>query len=118
MAISLAEKTKICYKAVSDKKGNNIVILDLENRSSFTDYFFICSGSSTRQVQSIADEIVKCLEASGTKGINVEGYQTGKWVLVDASDIIVHIFHEEARRYYDLERLWGDVPEVKLAISN
>ncbi len=118
MGLSIEEKTKICYKAVIDKKGNDVVILDLKKRTSFTDYFLICSGNSTRQVQSIADEIVECLKATGTKGINVEGYQTGKWVLLDCLDIVVHIFHEEARNYYDIERLWGDAPVVKFALNN
>ena len=118
MGLSIEEKTKICYKAVIEKKGNNVIILDLKKRTSFTDYFLICSGNSTRQVQSIADEIIECLKAKGTKGINVEGYQTGKWVLLDCLDIVVHIFHEEARNFYDIERLWGDVPVAKLALNN
>ena len=118
MGLSIEEKTKICYKAVIEKKGINVIILDLKKRTSFTDYFLICSGNSTRQVQSIADEIIESLKVKGTKGINVEGYQTGKWVLLDCLDIVVHIFHEEARNFYDIERLWGDAPVAKLALNN
>ena len=118
MGLKIEEKTKIFYKAVIEKKGINVIILDLKKRTSFTDYFLICSGNSTRQVQSIADEIIECLKAEGTKGINIEGYQTGKWVLLDCLDVVVHIFHEEVRSFYDIERLWGDAPVAKLALNN
>ncbi len=112
MGLPVEEKTKICYNAVIDKQGNNVVVLDLKEITSFTDYFIICSGNSSKQVQSIADEIVACLKAKGTKGINVEGYQSGKWVLLDCLDVIVHVFHEETRKIFDIERLWGDAPVV------
>lgn len=112
MKFSLEKKIKICRDAVIDKKGNNVIVLDLKKRVSFTDYFLICSGSSTKQVQAIVDEIIERLKNSGTKGISVEGYQTGRWVLVDCIDIVIHIFHEDARKFYDIERLWGDAPLV------
>ena len=112
--IMLDNKINISYKAIIDKKGNNIVALDLKERTSFTDYFLICSGSSSRQVQSIANEIVERLKTSGTKDIYVEGYQNGKWILIDCMDLIVHIFHEETRSYYNIERLWGDTPHLNL----
>ena len=112
MGLSLDEKIKICYKAVIDKKGDNVIILDLKKRTSFTDSFLICSANSTRQVQSIADEIIKCLKLTGVKGISVEGYLAGKWVLLDCLDIVVHIFHKEARNFYDIERLWEDAPLI------
>lgn len=112
MGLPVEEKTKICYEAVIDKKGDDVVILDLKEITSFTDYFIICSGDSTRQVQSIADKVIESLKAKGTRGINIEGYQAGKWVLLDCLDIIVHIFHKEVRTFYDIERLWGDAPVV------
>jgi len=112
MGLSLDEKIKICYKAVIDKKGDNVIILDLKGRTSFTDSFLICSANSTRQVQSIADEIIKCLKLTGVKGVSVEGYLAGKWVLLDCLDIVVHIFHKEARNFYDIERLWEDAPLI------
>lgn len=117
MKFSLEEKIKICCDAVIDKKGDNVVVLDLKKRVSFTDYFLICSGGSTKQVQSIVDEIIKCLKDSGTKSISVEGYRTGRWVLVDGIDIIIHIFHKEARKFYDIEHLWGDVPLVSNTLN-
>lgn len=110
----MEKKVKICWDAVVDKKGDNVIVFDLQKRVSFTDYFLICSGSSVKQVQSIADEIVERLKLTGMKGITVEGYQTGRWVLVDCIDIIIHIFHAEARKFYDLERLWGDAPLVEM----
>lgn len=118
MDLSLDEKTKICYEAVVDKKAIDVVILDLKGRTSFTDCFLICSGSSVKQVQSIADEIIERLGEKGIKGVNMEGYQTGRWILVDCFDVVVHIFHEESRSYYDIERLWGDAPDVSIAINN
>lgn len=108
------EKTRISYKAIVDKKGNDIVILDLKERTSFTDYFLICSGASAKQVQSIADEIMKQLGALGIKGLNIEGYSSGKWVLIDCIDLVIHVFHEETRSIYDLERLWGDAAYLSL----
>lgn len=118
MNFSLEEKLDICHKAVVDKKGNNIVILDLKEISSFTDYFIICSGTSTKQVQSIADEIIERLRASGEKGLNIEGYQIGRWVLIDCIDFVIHVFHKEARNFYDIERLWGDAHPIKFALDN
>ena len=84
----------------------------LEKVTDFTDYFVICSGTSDRQVQAIADAVDGALRAEGVRPLHVEGYNRAQWVLLDYGDLVVHIFQEETRRFYGLERLWGDAPDV------
>ncbi len=95
-------------KAASDKKAKDITILDMQNISMVTDYFIICSANSTTQVQAIADNIEEKLEESGIKLLHKEGYREGRWILLDYGTCVVHIFVEEDRNFYNLERLWGD----------
>ena len=83
-----------------------MVALDVREVSSFADYFVICSGTNSRQIQAIADEIEAKLKEAGEYPTSVEGYQNAEWVLVDYGDFVIHIFSEKARAYYDLERLW------------
>lgn len=118
MELTLKEKIERCYQAVIDKKGDNVVILDLKKITSFTDYFLICSGSSTKQVQSIADEIIRRLGKEEKKETRIEGYQVGRWILVDCIDVVIHVFHEETRNFYNIERLWGDAAKVKIAMND
>ncbi len=93
--------------ACQDKKAESVTILEMEKESNaFTDYFLICSGINTRQVQAIADEVEERLEKSGQRVSHKEGYSQAEWVLLDYVDFVVHIFSEKARQYYDLERLW------------
>jgi ribosome-associated protein len=81
--------------------------------SDFTDYFLLCSGTNERQVQAIADAVQESLRAEQkAKPLHVEGYNRGLWVLLDYGDFVMHIFQEEPRRFYSLERLWGDAPDV------
>jgi ribosome-associated protein len=80
--------------------------------SSFADYFMICSGANTRQIQAIADEIESKLKEAGEYPASVEGYQNAEWVLVDYGDFVIHIFSEKARAYYDLDRLWRDAKHL------
>ena len=91
-----------------------IVVLDLREIASFTDYFVITSGTNERQVQAISDGIVETLKKSGSPALRVEGYKTAEWILVDYGDFVVHIFDEKARRFYDLERLWRESKRVEL----
>ena len=95
-----------------------MVVLDLREIASFTDYFIIASGTNVRQVQAIADEVVEQLKKQGTRAARVEGYKTAEWVLVDYGDFIVHVFEDKARRFYDLERLWRDAVRVSLACGH
>lgn len=96
--------------AASDKKARNIVILDMQGISMVTDYYVICSAFSTTQVKAIADHIEENLKLKNQPAIRKEGYREGRWVLLDYGDCVVHIFVEEERAFYDLERLWGEAP--------
>jgi ribosome-associated protein len=113
-AEELDERICTALRAASDKKALNLVVLDLREIASFTDYFLITSGTNVRQVQAIADEVVEQLKKQGTRAARVEGYNTAEWVLVDYGDFIVHVFEDKARHFYDLERLWRDAARVSL----
>ena len=95
-------------EAASDKKAERIVILDVSEQLVITDHFLICSAKNERQVRTIADEVQKQLSEVGEKPFRREGEREGRWVLLDYVDFVVHVFHEEQREYYDLERLWSD----------
>ncbi|RMF86026.1 MAG: ribosome silencing factor [Nitrospinota bacterium] len=112
MSLSAEEKAHLSTEAALDKKASHVVLLDVRRTSSFTDYFLICSGSSDRQVQTIADAIDESLGKRGIAALGVEGYQEARWVLMDYGDLVIHIFQEETRRYYDLERLWGSAAQL------
>ncbi len=101
-------------KAIEDKKGTDIVVLDLTSISTFTDYFVICTGSSSRQMQAVADEVQFKLAAGGVYPSHIEGYQIADWILMDYIDFVVHIFSERARAYYAIERLWRDAKQLDL----
>lgn len=109
----LSDLQRLVVKAVDDKKAFDILILDLRNRTDITDFFLICSGNSRLQVQAICDSILEKTSGAPYKVHAVEGYATGNWVILDLSDIIVHVFQKDTRKHYDLERLWGDVPVIE-----
>ena len=88
------------------KKARNVVVIDLEGICSFSDCFIICSGTSTRQTQSIADGIEEKLRGAGLRPSHIEGLSKGEWILLDYLDFVVHIFTDTSREFYDLERLW------------
>ncbi|MBL8180931.1 MAG: ribosome silencing factor [Blastocatellia bacterium] len=112
---SLDESVQLAVRCIDEKKGLGIVVLDLREIASFTEFFVIASGTNQRQVQAIADEIDEQLKKQlKTKAVRVEGYNAAEWVLVDYGDFVVHIFDKEARDYYDLERLWRDAGRVTL----
>ena len=114
MALSLAEKTQLCALAADSRKAEDIVVLDVQQLSSVADYFLICSGASDRQVRAIADAIAEELTQHGEKPLAMEGYQKGTWVLIDCADLIVHVFDDDTRRFYGLERLWYRAPRVEV----
>ncbi len=103
-----------CARAAIDKKAENVKILNLSGISGFTDYFVICSGMSDRQVQAIADSVGHTMESEGYETLSSEGYSEGRWVLMDFGDVVVHVFLNALRDYYDLENLWSDAPTVKV----
>jgi ribosome-associated protein len=103
----------IAARAADDKQGRDVVILEVGEVLAIAGYFVIASGNNARQVRTIADEIEKQLaDAGGPKPRRIEGLQEPKWVLMDYGDFVVHVFLQETREFYELERLWGDVPRV------
>ncbi|MBS1810799.1 MAG: ribosome silencing factor [Acidobacteria bacterium] len=108
------DNVKVAVAAAEDKKAIDLVVLKLVEITSFADYFVICSGTSTRQVQAIADEIEDRLKQVKVRPLNIEGYNNAEWVLMDYGSMIVHVFSENSRRFYDLERLWRDAEKLDL----
>lgn len=104
----MIEALKIAAAAADDKKAHDLVALDISGIASFADYFLLCTGDSSRQMQAIADEVEKRLKVNGLRPSHVEGYQNSEWILMDYIDLVIHIFSKTARAYYDLERLWRD----------
>jgi ribosome-associated protein len=104
----------LSVNAALEKKATNLIILNVKEMSSLADYFVICSGNSDRQVQAIASAIEETLKKAGRLPIGVEGERAAKWVLLDYGDVIFHIFYEPVREFYDIERLWTDVPRMEV----
>lgn len=110
----LDERIMGALQAASDKKALDLVVLDLREIASFTDYFVIASGNNERQVQAISDEVFEKLKKSGTAAARVEGYKSAEWILLDYGDFIVHVFSDKARKFYDLERLWRESKRIAM----
>ncbi|MFL6245376.1 MAG: ribosome silencing factor [Thermoanaerobaculia bacterium] len=110
---SIEERVRLAVTAALDKKATNLDVLAVAELTSIADYFVICSAGNERQAQAVADNVLDRLrEEMGVKPLLVEGTTPGRWVLLDFGDFIVHIFTEDVRRFYGLERLWGDAPNV------
>jgi ribosome-associated protein len=103
--------------ALDQGKGRDIRVLDVSEVSGFTDYFVIASGSSTRHVRALADKAREAAERVVTGPVRVEGLEACRWVLIDALDVVVHVFVEEAREFYGLERLWGEAAPVAVPLA-
>ena len=102
------EMAKIAVAALEEKKANDIKILDISGVSVLADYFIIASGSNRNQVQAMSDNVEEVLGKAGVHPKQIEGYQTANWILMDYGDVVIHIFDEENRLFYDLERIWRD----------
>jgi len=111
-------KAVLIADAARERKAENLVGLDVRDFSSFADTFIIATGSSDRHVRSVADAVEAALKARGEPPMGIEGYAEGRWVLIDCADTIVHIFQQEIRDHYDLERLWSDAPTLELAAAS
>jgi len=109
---SLRPPLEWAVEAAHNKKALGVTVLDLAPLGAFTDAFLICSGASPRQVQAISDEVEEQLHRRGVRLKHREGYDGAEWVLLDFRDFVVHVFHERARLYYDLERLWRKAPRT------
>ena len=108
------EAVMFAAHAAGDKKATDLVLLDLRAVASFTDFFLICTGASTRQVQAISNATEETLQKKGKRPLHIEGYSSGEWILLDYGDFIVHVFSPASRRFYDLERLWRDAGRVEI----
>src|SRR5215475_14068427 len=115
-ASALKQQVGEAILACQEKKAEEITVLEMEKGSgAFTDYFVVCSGTNPRQIQAIADAVEERLRALGMRPTHTEGYKQAEWVLLDYVDFVVHVFSENARRYYDLERLWKTAKRLEPA---
>jgi ribosome-associated protein len=106
------KRALLCINASLEKKAKDIIILNVSEISAFADYFIICSGTSDRQVRAIATAIQENLKKAGILPLGVEGEAAGRWILLDYDDVILHVFLESVRTFYDLERLWSGAPRM------
>lgn len=106
------EKARLAEGALLDARAVDPVLLDMRELTTITDYFLICHGTSKVHIQGLADAVRDAFEERGVRPLGAEGYRDASWILLDYSDLILHIFAEEERASYDLERLWSDAPQV------
>ena len=99
-----------CIEHLLSRKAEDLIAVDLRQTADFADYFIICTGTSDVHVRALADAVIEGLKAEGQPPYQVEGYDVRKWVLIDFFDIVVHIFQQDSRQFYGLERLWRDAP--------
>jgi ribosome-associated protein len=118
MTARLPEPLRLALDAIQDLKANELVVLDLRGLTDATDYFVIASGTSDAHVRGIAESVIEKLDRRGHTTHHVEGLTTGRWVLIDFVDFVVHLFHPETRTFYQLERLWGDAPELLIGSTS
>jgi len=114
-AKKLTAEVSKAVQAVLDKKGADVVVLDLRNTPAFTDFFILCSGNSQRQVKAIADAVEEALRAAKLRPAHIEGYDRADWILMDYFSFIVHVFTPQTRSFYALERLWGDAERIDVS---
>lgn len=111
--IDAKHKALIAAAAAQERKGQNLTIIDLEGRSDYADYIVIVSTYSERQCRAVADAVAECLRKDHDESpVAREGQ--GVWILIDYGDVVIHVFHEDARAYYDLDKLWSDAPRVRV----
>ena len=111
---TVTEKLGYCLTAALKKKAFDILALDIRAYTTVADYFVICSGSSNRQVQAIAESIELDLKKHAFYPLGIEGFTHGSWILIDYGDIVMHIFYQPVREFYELERLWAEAPRLAL----
>ncbi len=109
----ITELAQIAVEALEEKKAEDIKVLDIAGVSVIADYFIIAGGKNKNQIQALSDEVLSKLEKNGLMLKQIEGYENANWILMDFGDIIVHIFDEDNRLFYDLERIWKDGKEIK-----
>jgi len=104
--------------ALNDKKARDIRVIDIHSLTTIASYFVIASGTSSTHIQALADQVEEKLSKEGLSPLHTEGYHSARWILMDYSDVVVHIFHEEDRDYYSLERLWQDGKDIAIEADN
>jgi ribosome-associated protein len=107
------EKARLCLKFIKERKAVNPVLFRVSEMTSIADYFLVAGGQSTRQVQAVARHLQRRLKEEGLRPIGVEGEADGNWVLLDFGDVVIHVFYEPFREFYDLEGFWADAPRVQ-----
>ena len=110
--IPARELAEIAAKALDGKKGKDIKLIRIDKITTLAEYFVICTGTSNTQINALGDEVEKELTLAGEEPLHREGYRGGTWVLLDYGCVVVHVFMEETRKFYDLERLWSDAAEI------
>src|SRR5947199_7979219 len=111
------EKVRLIVGAADDKKARDMVLLDLRGLTLMTDYFFICSGTSSTHIRTIVDSVVENMKKAGSGGIRVEGYDAAVWALMDYGDVVAHVMSADQREYYSLESFWKDAKSVPLELG-
>lgn len=114
MAVESKDKAFLSAFAAKEKKASGILLLELKGLTPLADYFLICSGVTTRQVKAVAEAVEEKLSKETVYPSHIEGLPDAHWILMDYGDLVVHIFDEETRRYYELEKLWGDAQRVEI----
>ena len=109
------EMVGVAVKALDSKKGKDIRVLYTGDQTTLADYFIICNGTSNTQVKALADAVEEAMSKNGEEPHHVEGHRGGQWTLLDYSSVVVHVFAEEAREFYSLERLWSDAAPVDVS---
>ncbi len=112
--MDIDKKLSLIVNACEDKNGIDTKVLKIDKLTSIADYFVIVSGNSSNQVMAIADAVEDKVLGEEEVDFEKEGHKSGRWILLDFNDIIVHVFHKEQREFYDLERLWSDGEEIKI----
>ena len=114
---NISELKKTVVKTLDINKAQDIITIDLKDKSSMADYMIIASGTSSRHIQSLSEQVLEKLKDSGIKDSKIEGKDSTEWKLVDGIDLIVHIFHPEKRKFYELEKMWSElIPKEKVII--
>jgi ribosome-associated protein len=116
-SIATIVKAQTIAQLACEKKASDIVILELTNLTILCDYFVMCTGESSPQIQAIVDHILENLSRIGIKPLCVEGHQQTRWILIDFGDVVVHVFDRDKRSYYEIEKLWLDAPRIKPELS-
>ena len=113
----ISDLKEIVINTLDLNKAQDIVTIDLKDKSSMADYMIIASGTSSRHIQSLSEQVLEKLKNNGVKDSRIEGKESGEWKLVDGIDLIVHIFHPEKRKFYELEKIWSElIPKEKMMI--